>query len=296
MGASFNYLNSYVDPEISGNGISTNLQVFRLAEKVLCPLLDENDSKTFSHLIVATTCPDSLAPTLGQQLADKYNEELRHCHIIDMVQGCAGGVSSMIIGSELIRDENTKVLLINVDAARKATSIENDYHQIFRNGAFSAVLSYSNSKQALLHSKSIQFKGLSDVVTVGLGHDSDEIISKYQDIAVDPRKYLGLKLNNHLATKLIRQAENFFNEFVNESTLPDVMILHQVNPDIMEVLEKVFSKYEVEFINLASRIGNCGSATTGIALHLEMHKLRGRKVMICGFGTGGLITAGLWNF
>jgi 3-oxoacyl-[acyl-carrier-protein] synthase III len=94
----------------------------------------------------------------------------------------------------------------------------------------------------------------------------------------------------------MKEAEGFYLEFIEQTGHPDLLILHQVNELIINHLEKVFSRYPVRFINIAKQSGNCGCATTGILLHHIQHEIENKKVMICSFGTGGVITAGLWQF
>ena len=148
----------------------------------------------------------------------------------------------------------------------------------------------------MIHSKSVQYKGLSEVVKINLGHDADRIImNEINDMKLDPRKHLGLSLNKFLAKKLFSKAEEFYTEFVSESDIPDILILHQVNPLIMRHLKSVFAKYKVDFIDVSNRIGNCGAASVGIALNEVNARIKGKKLMLCSFGTGGVITAGLWQ-
>lgn len=296
MGAEFNHINSYKEFGKSEIRPETPEQVFKLAERVLLPILRNNKDTPYSHIIVATTCPDTLAPSICQALTDKYNSDLGESHLVDLVQGCAGGVSAMILASQLVEVYKSSILVINADAAQKATSTKSKIHDIFGNGAFGCVIGFGNSTKRLIYSKSKQFKGLSKVVTVDLGHDSDVIITEKSDIKTDPRMHLGLRMNNAMALRLMRNAEGFYKEFIKESCEPDVLILHQVNPEIIGLLQKVFSKYDIKFINVANEIGNCGTATTGIALDMENGKINGKKVMLCSYGTGGVITAGMWQF
>lgn len=228
---------------------------------------------------------------------NEYNSHLGKCNGYDLVQGCAGGVAGMILASQLSELNKSNILVIHADAARKATSVHKKIHSIFSNGAFGCVVSYEKCNGKLIHTKSLQFKGLSEVVTVKMGHDADAVIEKEKEnVLKDPRMYLGLSMNNISALKLMRKAENFFIEFISESEMPDVLVLHQVNPVIIKHLEKVFSKYPVHFVNESSNIGNCGVSTTGIALLSSDIKTEGRKIMLCSFGTGGVITAGMWQF
>jgi 3-oxoacyl-[acyl-carrier-protein] synthase III len=271
-------------------------QVLSLAESSLTALLSQNLPKNISHLIVATTCPDMLSPSLGQMINERFSTTFSTSHTIDVVQGCAGGVTALILGSQLCELNKSSVVIVQADAAQKATSKSNGIHKIFGNGSFACCIDYSDNDKRLLYYKSKQYKGLSEVVTIKLGHDANEIIiNPKNDLTKDPRKHLGLSMNNMLALQLLRNAESFYIEFVNESTQPDVMILHQVNPEILKHLRSVFAKYDIEFVDGSDLTGNCGAASVGIALHHVKNMMKGKKILLCSFGTGGVITAGLWQ-
>ncbi len=122
---------------------------------------------------------------------------------------------------------------------------------------------------------------LYDVVTIGLGHDADAIIAEHiNDMLLDPRKHLGLRLDNMLALKLMRNAEDFYLDFIKTTGHPNILILHQVNEIIIEHLQKVFEKYPIRFINMAKETGNCGCATTCIVLNTIKQEIENKKVMI----------------
>lgn len=271
-------------------------QVLHLAEKSLKSLIDGGLPVNISHLVVATTCPDSLAPSLGQTIVERFSHVFSNCHAIDIVQGCAGGVTALILGSQLAELNKSSVMVVGADAARKSTSRSSPINRIFGNGSFACLISYENSEKGLALSKSHQYKGLSEVVHIRLGHDADQVISREsKTIVADPRKYLGLKMNNFLAIKLLRKAEQFYLDFIEISGKPDIMILHQVNPMILKLLSAIFRKYQVEFINISDKTGNCGVASVGVALNSIKDTVSNKKVFLCSFGTGGVITAGFWN-
>ena len=269
--------------------------VFHLACQVLQQVLDEQTN--YSHLLAVTSCPDSIAPSLGQCINQEFNYKFGSSHTIDLVQGCAGGVSALILASQLCESNKTNILVIAADAAQKATSPASEVYEVFKNGVFACCVSYSNNGKKLIHHQSRQYKDLHNVVTIGLGHDADAIIAGHlEEIVLDSRKHLGLTLNNMLAIKLMKEAEAFYISFIEKTGHPDILILHQVNELIIEHLQKVFAKYPTRFINMAKETGNCGCATTGIVLDLLKKEIENKKVMICSFGTGGVITAGLWQF
>lgn len=296
MGTYFRQMDGYFEFSAEKDLPEQPKQVLALAAKPVGSLIDSGLPKNLSHLIVATTCPDTLAPSLGQSIIEKFSSSLSGCHSIDIVQGCAGGVSSLILGSQLSELNKSSVLVVHADAAKKSTSLTSRYNKIFGNGSYACVISYEDSPRGLIHSRSKQYKGLSDVVSVNLGHDAEKIIIKEsKTMLTDPRKHLGLLMKNNLAIKLLKNAENFYLSFISETGHPDVLILHQVNPIILKYLASVFKKYKLEFINMAEKTGNCGAASVGIALNLMKDSMQGKKIILCSFGTGGVITAGFWQ-
>ncbi len=289
-----NMFAAYGKASLNGYSIGEKT-VFHLADHALKHTLDRTTS--YSHLLAATSCPDAIAPSLGQCINQHYNNELGLSHTIDMVQGCAGGVSALILASQLAELNNSNVLVVAADAAQKATSPTSEVFEVFNNGVFACCVSYTADDRRLIFHQSRQYKDLYTVVTIGLGHDADAIIAtNISEMTSDPRKYLGLRLDNYLAIKLMKEAEKFYLDFIEQTGHPDFLILHQVNETIIDHLEKVFAKYPTRFINMAKETGNCGCATTGILLDHLKNEIKNKKVMICSFGTGGVITAGLWQF
>lgn len=269
--------------------------VFNLATQCLKRVVKNNT--TYKYLIGATSCPDTIAPSLGQRINQYYHDIFNSVNTIDIVQGCAGGVSAMILASQLAEVNKCNITVVTADAAKKATSASSQVYNVFKNGVFGCCISYANEKCGLIHHQSRQYKDLHDVISISLGHDADSIIvENIHDISYDPRRHLGLKVKNELAVKLMQKAESFYLDFIASTGHPDILILHQVNVVITNHLEKVFSKYPVTFINMAAQTGNCGCATTGVVLNLIKDQVENKKVMICSFGTGGVITAGLWQF
>jgi 3-oxoacyl-[acyl-carrier-protein] synthase III len=296
MGTVFSKMNSYFE---FSNGTELGeypKQVFGLAEKSLQSIVESKLPKNLSHLIAATTTPDTLAPSLAQMIVERFSSSFSNCHSIDIVQGCAGSVTSLILGCQLAELNKSSVMVVHSDAAKKATSRTSRINKIFGNGSFACLISYQDSNTGLIYSKSRQYKGLSGVVSIPLGHDALEIIMEGSNsLHKDPRKYLGLSMNNLLALKLIRHAESFYLDFIKVTGVPDTMILHQVNPLILKHLNSVFRKYNFEFINMVENTGNCGVASIGIVLNSIKDSIKGKRVLICSFGTGGVITAGYWQ-
>ena len=286
MHSSFNRSNDYTQTVLS------------LASSVLSPLLGNGAPKTFSHLVVSTTCPDTLAPSLGQAINQHFYPHFADTHVFDLVQGCAGGVSALILASQLSELSNNHVAVLLADAARQSVSQQNNIRSFFGNGAFTCVISPTSTDQRMIHHKTKQYENLSELVSVKLGHRAHhEILNNKENVLQDPLDHLGLHMNPVMALKLLRHADEFYREFLDEcQTKPDIMVFHQVNPEILTLLEGIFAEHVDDFVNLADLVGNCGSASFAIALDLVKEKTPGKKVFLCSFGTGGVITAGLWQF
>lgn len=293
MGVRITHMNSVFNRD---NNFSNT--VVNLATNAITPILQNGAPKDFSHVVVATTCPDTLAPTLGQSLVQLFYPRFATSHVLDLVQGCAGGLSAMVLATQLCELNRQNIAVVLADAARQSVSDDNNLRQYFGNGAFSCVVEYTDGPQRLIYHRTKQYKNLSELVVVRLGHRTHhEILAKQKRILHGPLDHLGLHMNPILAVKLLRHAEEFYCEFLKESnTRPDIMIFHQVNPEILNILEGMFVKYADEFINLGALIGNCGAASFAIAMDQIKGRLPGKKVFLCSFGTGGVISAGLWQF
>jgi 3-oxoacyl-[acyl-carrier-protein] synthase III len=295
MGITIKFINAIQDPRGDRSKSNQPRAVAALASQVLTPLL-QHLPENISNFIVATSCPDSVAPSVGQCLNEQLHEYFSKTATYDIVQGCAGGVAALILGSQLAALNRSTVVVVAADAAQKATHTGSEIFDIFSNGAFACIIAYTDDDKRLMHTASQQFKGLYDVVTIRLGHDADEVImANPEDMAIDPRRHLGLQMENKLALSLMRKAEQFFVDFTANVEQPDVLILHHVNPLILAHLEEVFSKFPVRFVNRADEVGNCGAATTGVVLAKVWPEVQRQKVMLCSFGTGGVITAGMWQ-
>ena len=272
--------------------------VVNLATQALSPILQNGAPKNFSHLVVATTCPDTLAPTLGQRLNEYFYPRFANSHVLDLVQGCAGGISAMILGSQLSESNKSNVMVVLADAARQAVSDTNMLRKFFGNGSFSCVIEHDQVSDGLIHTKTRQYQNLSELVSVKLGHFAHQTIRNEKEKVIStPLDFLGLSMNPTMAIRLLHHAEEFYREFITEcGTVPDIIVFHQVNPDILKTLQKLFSSKQSMVIDFSETIGNCGAASFGIAMDMIKKTLHDKKVFLCSFGTGGVISAGLWQF
>ena len=124
MGIEFGSMNCYYEYGKDFDLVDLPKKVIHLASKVLEPITKQTGLNP-SHLIVATTCPDNLAPSLGQELNKYFQPFFSDVHVIDIVQGCAGGVTALLLASQLAELNKKKVVVVIADAAKKGCDKEN---------------------------------------------------------------------------------------------------------------------------------------------------------------------------
>ena len=112
LGAVIHNMSSYY--QFNGTNQISPRQVLSLADKVLSEVLSIKPNGKISHLITATSCPDQLAPSMGQMIYKKFSKDLSETHILDLVQVCAGGTSALILGSELAQMHSSGIMVSEI--------------------------------------------------------------------------------------------------------------------------------------------------------------------------------------
>lgn len=287
-----------------------------LLEKILNSRKQRGATLKFGKFIAATSAPDRLSPSLAQTLQTRFPEELARTPSLDLVQGCAGSVSGLCLAAEWAQAYQKPVLFLAVDAASRATSPWSELNSGFGDGAFACVVEPQAPGIALGLTKHCvtQFGDVRDVVLVGLGHHTrslvqeDKLQAKFGAQTSIPRSLveswardledgLGLAFNRKLAMRLVEHARAFVQEFFEGVEKPDRVVLHQVNPRILDEVERrVFPAAEGYrgFENQAAEVGNCGAASVGLVFGRVWRP--GERVFLCSFGTGGVISGSLWQF
>lgn len=297
-------------------------ECFAMGEALWRHVLDARQrrgaSTAFGRIIVATSAPDRLSPSLAQMLQARFPELLSKVPALDLVQGCAGSVSGLCLAAEWADAFKKPVLFLAVDAASRATSPWAELNAGFGDGAFACVVAPCRGSDAsdatpLLKHCVTQFSDVRDVVLVGLGHHTRSLVQddklqaafgtrdtvprkRVEDWARELEDGFGLVFNRKLALRLVDHARGFVREFFEGLPKPDRVVLHQVNPRILDEVEKrVFPRSEGYrgFENHAEEIGNCGASSAGLVLGRVWKP--GERVFLCSFGTGGVISGSLWQ-
>lgn len=267
--------------------------VLEIASSALVGLFEKIESQKFGFLVTATSCPDRVAPSFGQEVASRFSERFSSSQVFELIQGCSGGTAALALGYQLAAFNKTSVVVLLADAARLAVSRNSYARDQFANAAFACVIEYREGVDSkLVHSMSRQYSDLVEVVQVPIGHSLREKLEKhdFSEIRKDPASILGLHFRNDLAIRLIRRARGFYEEFIRETgEKPDSLILHHVSPKVIRMLkETVF--HDVNVIDLTDEVKNCGCASVGIVFNRSFESLKGKTTLICSFGTGGMIS------
>jgi len=283
--------------------------VTAIAKNLLDRLLEQevqvNPRLEFTHFFVVTSCPETLSPSLGQTLQAAFPKVLSRVPTHDFVQGCAGSVTNLSLAAELAQLKSGRILFLAVEAASEAVSERSELYPGFSDGGFACVIDATQGgAMRLLKSATIQYPEVRDTVLVELGHRSrqkihDQLARNDFDLHAALRQVedaLGLKFDRRKALKLASHAGGFATEFFADQEEPEFLILHQVNPRILEdVRAKVFARYP-GFIDESAEVGNCGVASVGVVLSKNWTQVQGKRVFLCSFGTGGVISGSYWQF
>ncbi len=262
-------------------------RVFAEEEKAGRPL-------KFSRFFVCTTTPDRLCPSLGQMLQSMFPTVLSRVPTHDIVQGCAASITTLSLAAEWVAATGSRVLFLAADTAGRAVSTRSSLHSGFSDGAFGCVIEPTeDASKGLLKHCTIHYSDVRDVVLVELGHRTRDLLKDLKD--QDLEDALGLKFDRRKALQLAGQAKAFSEEFFEGQSPADHVILHQVNPKILEEVRKDAFAKQPGFIDRSHEVGNCGVATVGVVLSLHWDQVQGRKVFLCSFGTGGVITGSYWQ-
>lgn len=270
--------------------------VSRMAIEVLSETLEQYDTQKIKILIAITSCPDKVAPSLGQTILDHFKELSRDIQIIDLVQGCSGGANGLILASQLCAAYNSEVLVVASDAALNGVDNSSPLSKVLSNGAFSCIVVPAESDAGLLFKHHQYFEGLFDVVDIPVGQNSAPLLSNEKNASENPWEILQIKVNRKKTVQFMQYAESYIQQITNLSQhQPHYAIMHQANPHIMDWLNKAFAKFNIQSIDMSSEIGNCGTATIGVVLHKKFCELENKIVLLSSFGTGGGINVGIWK-
>lgn len=267
--------------------------VLSLSKEVINNVLSRNKEISFEWMITSTSAPDKLAPSLGHEIKKLVGSRQGFC--IDIIQGCAGGVNSLVLASELAAAKKCNVLVVCADAARQSVIASNPLRKNFCDGAFACIVKYVPDSRGLIFSFSQQYEELKDIVQIRLGHYSKSIINKNDKSPTELIDRLGFDLDNNLVWRMVRKSKEIAIKLKEENLNPDLIITHFPNLKISKIISDMGIFQSNQFVDL-SEVGNAGVATVGFGLNKINNQFENKKILLVGFGTGGVVSCGCWQF
>lgn len=292
MGVRFIDIETYVRSDSSPPIVN----LVDLALKSCEPLIHRNRDKKFSHIICATSGPDKLAPSFSQELRRSLG--LREGQGLDLIQGCAGGCSALLLGSRLAASAKSSVLVVAADLPLRAINPNHQIYKSFADGAFSTIISFDeNSERRLIREMSIQYTEFTDIVSIPIGHQLRNVLkylsgTEFTELQIVDS--LGFHVDNRLITKMARKAVEFSKAFGANELRPDFTILHQPNLKISAYMKDLKEFSKLNLVDLP-HLKNSGAATVGIGFASIFDRIDQKRVIISSFGTGGVVTCGCWQ-
>ncbi len=270
--------------------------VTKMATSVLSNTIKNYDTSNIAYFITVTTCPDYIAPSLGQVLIASIDSVPRSVQILDLVQGCAGATNALILGSSLASTSGQEVIIVIADAALNGIDNVSPLNSVFSNGAFSCIIVPDDSGKGLLFKDHSYFESLVDIVKVPVGQNTAYDILAQPNIIHDPWTFLQLTVDSRQLVSFKNQAEPYILSLIERMPVkPDFAIFHTANKNVTSLLLKILDIHNIAMFDMFDEVKNCGASSVGVIIDKKYPLLHNKKVLICSFGTGGGINLGLWQ-
>lgn len=252
-----------------------------LASKALLDAMDKLDNKNVDGIIVATTTPDRIFPSVAAIVQNKMS--LLQCMAVDINAVCSGFIYAMTIADSLIRTGALKRVAVIGSETMSRILDWNDRSTcvLFGDGAGAVIL--EESKENKLWFCDVMSDGsLNDILYVpsGVSEQSEE----GSKIVMNGREVF-----RHAVDKMCSSAMKVISEAGISINDIDLLIPHQANARIISMVgEKLGIAKEKVIVTLENQ-GNTSAATIPLAINeaIKQNRLkRGMKVLLTAAGAG----------
>ena len=290
MSKSFDYKIEYLKNKIGfsfwprleeGEGVSE--MAYHAAKK-----LQENNPEYFLKsklLICITQNPDYKFPTTANLLQDRLNLG-KNMICFDINQGCSGYVMGLNAASAIMKENNiNSAILITTDAYSKVMDKSDPKtNPLFGDGATASLLINSSKPSFLSWEWGSDGSGSNSLIVRGAGskHSTKLPIGDYS------LQMSGRDIFNFACKEIPLAIRKCLNKIKLDISDVDYVILHQANKYIVEAIAKILKLPTEKCPFLIEEASNTISSTIPMALEkLKMKsKLKGKKVILAGFGVG----------
>jgi 3-oxoacyl-[acyl-carrier-protein] synthase-3 len=239
-------------------------------------------------IIVATTTPDKLYPTMSCMLQGKIGAKNAVC--FDLSAACTGFVYSIVTGAQFIYSGQFKnVLVVGVDVhSRFLDWSERSVSILFGDGAGAVLMTGCLAGEDQLLGYSVH--SASDV-NFDLELDNSNItFSDYNKPKCSNFVKMNGKAIYQFALKVVPDVINKLLDKINLNVSQiDYLVLHQANQRIIDSVSEKMNFHKSKVISNIERVGNTSAASIPIAISeaLNENKIkRPCKLLLVGFGAG----------
>lgn len=235
-------------------------------------------------LVVCTQNPDYKLPTTANLVQHRLGVPTT-CAAFDINQGCSGYVYGLSIAGAMMRASGyATALLVTADAYSKVIDAQDrDTLPLFGDGAAATLLRAGGAGRLGAASLGSDGSGANELIVRGGGSRHPAVEGRDDRLRMNGRAIFNF---------MMRQAPRSVDECLARNALRrddvDLFIFHQASRYMLESLRTAM-KLDPERVPIVLEDGgNTVSSTLPIALERlgGVSALRGRRVLLCGFGVG----------
>ena len=217
-------------------------------------------------IIVVTQSPDRLSPAMAHDIA-KYVGVSSTTPVFDVNQSCTGFIYGLWLSSVLYQFYGS-VLLVCVDKLKARSGLDS--------------LIFSDASVACIINKQLSFTDSFKFHTDPSGADK---------LHSDKEGYLCMS-GGDVFDFVTKNIPGMIREFETE----DVLVQHQANLSMMKLVDKR-SGFQGRSIHTIHEYGNMSMCSIPVALASRVNDLRGKTVVLAGYGAGwsAAITSTLYD-
>ena len=233
------------------------------------------NQKNIDAIILITQSPKYNIPP-NSFLVQKNLKIQKKCLVFDINHGCSGYIYGLKIAESLLDSRDIKkILLITADNYSRYSKKLN-VRLLFSDCATATLLVKSKNK--------LKFNFFSD--GNNYNYLSQEFDNYSKDINNNSLYMDGKKLFNFS----LNAVPNLINELIKKHNLKrndlDFIFLHQASNIINNNIISKMGIKKNKFLSNYKKFGNTVSSTIPLLLYENFKKLRGKKIILCGFGVG----------
>lgn len=254
-----------IDNKIGSNVLHVEYQknIFEMALHVAKKVLKKKRLK-LSFLIFVCQGQDNILPSTGERLA--YNLGLnKNVLVLSISAGCSGFVQAIAIANKLLAKHSKNGLIVCAEKYSKYISKKDLKTKILFSDASSATLvKYIEKKNYIFEDFGTE------------GNSFDALIIKKNKLFMNGQKIFLFGINN--VPRIIRK--------ISKKIKIEKYLIH---PGSKIMLDKIIEKSLIkksDVFNSFNVTGNTVSSSIPLLISLNYQKLKGKKVLMTGFGVG----------